>query len=161
MSRRYPFDSLWRDFDDMLTDMEHRFTTMMERLEPEKSLSIPRFPGRLVPALRGEISVDIREQEDAVIVVADLPGVQKEDIQVSLVDPRTLEILSKREKEAEGGSEGGYYVRERLYGSMRRRVTLPARTTDAGAHASFKNGVLEVRLPKQGLTTEKQIPIGE
>jgi HSP20 family protein len=159
--RRYPFDSFWRDFDDMFTDMEHRFTAMMERLEPEKSLSIPRFPGRMLPALRGEFSVDVREHEDEVIVVADLPGVQKDDIQVSLLDSRNLEILSKREKETEEKGEGGYYVRERLFGSMRRRVVLPAETTDRDARATFNNGVLEIRLRKKEVSVEKQIPISE
>ncbi len=159
-SRRYPFDSLVRDFDYLLADMERRFTAMMDRLEPEKSISIPRFPARLMPALRGEFSVDVREQEREVIVVADLPGVQKDDIQVSLLDSRTIEILSKREKETKSNEGGGYYVRERLFGSMRRRLILPADTTDSGARATFNNGVLEIRLQKK-TATEKQIPISE
>jgi HSP20 family protein len=159
--RRHLFDSLWKDFDEMLADMEQRFTAMMERLEPEKNLSIPKFPGRMLPALRGEFSVDVREHEDEVIVVADLPGVQKEDIRVSLLDSRTLEILSKRDKETEEKGEGGYYVRERLYGSIRRRIVLPVDTSDAGARASFTNGVLEVRLRKKAPTKEKQIQIAE
>ncbi len=160
-SRKYPFDKLWKDFDDMLVDMEHRFTEMMNRLEPERSISIPRFPGRVMPALRGEFSVDVREHEDEVIVIADLPGVEKEDIQVSLVDPRTLEILSKRGRESEEHAEGGYYVRERLFGSMRRRIALPEETTDRMAQATFKNGVLEIRLRKKGQAIEKMIPISE
>jgi HSP20 family protein len=157
---RYPFSSIWKDFDEMLADMEHRFTAMMECLEPERSISIPNFPSRMLPALRGEFSVDVREHEQEIIVVADLPGVDKEDIRVCLVDPRTLEIVSMREKET-GEEEGGYYMRERLYGSMRRRVILPSETTDVGTQASFKNGVLEVRLRKKGLFPEKQITIGD
>jgi HSP20 family protein len=160
-SRRYPFSTLWRDLDEMLTDMEHRFTRMIERLEPETSLSIPRLPSRMIPALRGEFSIDVREHEGEVRVVADLPGVQKDDIQVSLLDSRTLEILSKRERETEENEEGGYYVRERLYGSMRRRILLPTEVTDVGARASFNNGVLEIRFRKKGFTEEKQIPIAE
>jgi HSP20 family protein len=160
-SRRHSIHSLWRDFDKLLADMERRFNEMMQRLEPETSLSIPKFPGRVLPALRGEFSMDVREQEGGVLVIADLPGAQKEDIHVSLLDSRTLEILAKREKRTEETGEGGFYMRERLSGSLRRRITLPADVTDTGAHALFENGVLEIHLPKKGLPAEKQIPIVE
>ena len=80
-------------------------------------------------------------------MVADLPGVEKEDVTVSLVNPSTLEISSERKAEKEEKEEG-YYMRERVYGSLCRTVALPHDVTDAGAAASFKNGVLEVRLKK-------------
>ena len=101
----------------------------------------------MLPALRGEFRVDVREHDDEIIVVADLPGVEKEDVTVTLVNPSTLEISSERKAEKEEKEEG-YYMRERVSGSLCRTVALPHDVTDSGATASFKNGVLEVRLKK-------------
>jgi HSP20 family protein len=102
---------------------------------------------RMLPAIRGEFRVDVREHEDEVIVVADMPGVEKEDVSINLINPRTFEISCERKGEKEEKSEG-YYMRERIFGSMGRVITLPADVTDEGAAASFKNGVLEVHLRK-------------
>lgn len=113
---------------------------------------------RMLPALRGEFRVDIREHEDEVLVVADLPGVEKSDVSLTLVNPRTLEISSDRKTEQEEKSEG-YYVRERRFGTMSRIVTLPNDVTDEGARATFKNGVLEVRLKKISLERGASIPV--
>lgn len=116
------------------------------------------FSDRMLPAIRGEFRVDVREHDDEIIIVADLPGVEKEDISLSLVSPSMLEIDCERKGEKEEEHEG-YYMRERLYGSMKRLVTLPADAEEAGASASFKNGVLEVRLRKSPKERGKRIPI--
>ncbi|MDH7593412.1 MAG: Hsp20/alpha crystallin family protein [Methanomicrobiales archaeon] len=156
--RRYPFSSIWREFDDMMAEMENRIASIMQDFEPERLLPAPGFHRRMLPALRGEFSVDVREHEDEVIVVADLPGVEKDDVNLRLVDPRTLEISSERKGEKEK-TEEGYYMRERVYGSMCRRVLLPADVTEEEAKASFKNGVLEVHLKKVQVVPEKKIPV--
>jgi len=140
--RRYPFWWTWRDFDELMTDMENRFWGPSGRLLPAGGIA-----DRMLPALRGEFRVDVREHDDEIIVVADLPGVEKEDVTVTLVNPSTLEISSERKAEKEEKEEG-YYMRERVSGSLCRTVALPHDVTDSGATASFKNGVLEVRLKK-------------
>ena len=140
--RRYPFWWTWRDFDELMTEVENRFVGPSGRLLPAGGIT-----DRMMPALRGEFRVDVREHDDEIIVVADLPGVEKEDVFVSLINPSTLEISSERKAEKEEKDEG-YYMRERVYGSLCRTVALPCDATDAGALASFKNGVLEVRLKK-------------
>jgi len=112
----------------------------------------------MLPALRSEFRVDVREHDDDVIVVADLPGVEKDNVSLQLLNPRTLEISCEREKEKEEKSEG-YYVRERVYGSMHRMVTMPADVTEKDAKASFKNGVLEVRLNKTKISPKSRIEI--
>ncbi len=156
--RRYPFGSIWKEFDEMMTEMENRIASMMEGWEPERFLPAPGFHRRMLPAMRGEFSVDVREHEDEVIVVADLPGVEKEDVTLRLVDPRLLEITCERKGEKEKTDEG-YYVRERIYGTIRRQVYLPTDVTEEGATASFRNGVLEVHLKKTKVVPEKKIPI--
>lgn len=141
--RRYPFNWMTRDFEQMMADMENFFQPFAEgRFLPPGGVG-----DRMLPAIRGEFRVDVREHEDEVIVVADLPGVEKEDVTLHLLNPRTLEIGSERKSGTEEKKEG-YYVRERLFGSMSRIVALPNDVTDDGASATFKNGVLEVRMKK-------------
>jgi HSP20 family protein len=153
--RRYPFDSMWSEMENMRAELENMF---------QMASSSGRFlpPGgvtdRMLPALRGEFRVDVREHDDEVIVVADLPGVEKEHVSLQLVNPRTLEISCERKGEKEEKSEG-YYVRERTYGSMQRMVVLPTDVTEKDANASFKNGVLEVRFNKSKISPKSRIEI--
>jgi HSP20 family protein len=126
----------------MMSEMENRFWGPSGRLLPPGGIT-----DRMMPAIRGEFRVDIRDHDDEIIVVADLPGVEKNDVSVSLVNPGMLEIRSERKEEKEEKEEG-YYMRERMSGTMSRIVSLPHDVTDAGGSATFKNGVLEIRLKK-------------
>ena len=153
--RRYPYNSLWSEMEDMRAELDALF-----QLGPYRGRFLP--PGgvtdRMLPAIRGEFRVDVREHDDEMIVVADLPGVEKDDVSLQILNPRTLEISCERKGEKEEKSEG-YYVRERIYGSMQRLVTLPADVTEKDAKASFKNGVLEVRLIKTKISPKSRIDI--
>jgi HSP20 family protein len=153
--RRYPFNSIWSEMEDMRAELDNMF-----QLAPYRGRFLP--PGgitdRMLPAIRGEFRVDVREHDDEVIVVADLPGVEKDDVSLQILNPRNLEISCERKGEKEEKSEG-YYVRERMYGSMRRIVTLPADVTVEDAKASFTNGVLEVRLNKTKISPKSRIEI--
>jgi HSP20 family protein len=100
----------------------------------------------------------VKEHDDEVIVAADLPGVEKEDVSIEVLDPRTLRIAFSRQSETKEEAEG-YYVRERTWGSMDRVVKLPVDVSDEGSAATFKNGVLEVRLKKPAIEVKKKIPI--
>jgi HSP20 family protein len=143
--RRYP-SSFFRDIEEMRAMLDSMFQTASETRD---RLLLPGgVADRVLPAIRGEFRVDVRVHEDEVIVVADLPGVEKKDITLNLINPRTFEISCEREGGKEEKSEG-YYMRERIFGSMSRVITLPADVTDEGANASFKNGILEVRLSKR------------
>ncbi len=102
--------------------------------------------------------MDVRDHEDKVIVVADLPGVEKENVTVRLIDPRRLEIRSRRAGESTEEA-ADFFMRERVYGEMSRTVMLPAEVTEEGATASFKNGVLEVQLKKVPVEAGTTIPI--
>jgi Molecular chaperone (small heat shock protein) len=156
--RRDPARSLWQEFDEMMAAMENRFQNIMRGFESQGLLPAPGFQRRLVPAYTGEFHVDVKEHADEVIVVADLPGAVKEDITISLIDPRTLYICSQREEEKEEKEEG-YYLHERMRGSMERTLVLPAEVTDKEAKATFNNGVLEVRLRKKMISPEKKIRV--
>jgi HSP20 family protein len=113
---------------------------------------------RMVSVVRGAgIPVDIRDLEDEVAVVADLPGVESGDVAVRLAGPGTLRITVRRMEE----EREGYAVRERLSGEMTRVVNLPAEVTDEGAAATLRNGVLAVRLRKVLEEQGVEIPVRE
>ncbi|HCA56659.1 MAG TPA: molecular chaperone, partial [Blastocatellia bacterium] len=92
-------------------------------------------------------NVDIYEDENRLIVEAELPGMNREDFEVS-VENNVLTL--KGERKFEKKTEGDNYHRvERAYGSFTRQFTLPQTITAEGATADFENGVLRVALPKR------------
>jgi HSP20 family protein len=150
---RGPYRSIWQDFDDLMAEMESRFQSMIGGIGARGE----EVRGRIVPAVR-DFRVDVRDHEDEVIIVADLPGVEKENVSVRLIDSQHMEIMSVRRGETEE-EERDFFMRERVYGQMSRTVMLPAEVIEEGAAASFKNGVLEVRLKKAPVDTGTTIPI--
>jgi len=113
---------------------------------------------RAMPAVGGGIRVDVCEDTDSVLVVADLPGVEKENIAVRLLSPTELGISGARCSETAETAKGGQVMRrERTCGRMDRVVSFPGDATAEGATASFENGVLTVRLRKAG--RGERIPI--
>ena len=91
-------------------------------------------------------SIDIYEEGDDVVVKAELPGIKKENIEVDLTDD-TITISGEKKKE-EKIERKGYYRHERSYGSFARSFSLPSEVRTDEAKAEFKDGVLEIRIPK-------------
>jgi HSP20 family protein len=104
-----------------------------------------------VPAL------DVFEDKDDIVVKGDLPGMTKDDIQVDLFGNR-LTIKGEKKKEEEVKREN-YYRSERSYGSFTRTLELPVEVKTDAAKASFKDGVLEIRLPKSEEAKKKQVKL--
>ncbi len=103
-------------------------------------------------------AVDVSEREGKLMVHADLPGLQKEDVKVECTDDALI-IQGERRHEHEE-EDGGYRRSERRYGSFYRTIPLPEGAQTDQAHAEFRNGVLEVSVPiptKQ--RSSRQIPI--
>jgi HSP20 family protein len=103
-------------------------------------------------------SFEVRETQDSYVFKADLPGVKKEDIDVSLRGTR-LQISGKRESEKEN-KDDTYYTYERSYGSFTRAFTLPAEIDAEHVHSELKDGVLTLAIPKKAAAQAKKIPIG-
>jgi len=102
-------------------------------------------------------AVDVFDAKDHILVKADLPGLNKDDIEVS-VEGDTLTI--KGEKKEERESEGKNYVRsERFYGGFHRLISLPSPVDAANVKAVYRSGVLEITLPKKEEAKPKAIPI--
>ena len=131
-----PFDEMDRLFDRMLSPswmhpMRWAMPGMAERLTP--------FEGKMP-------RVDIIDRETEVVLRVEAPGVDKDDLEVSLSD-NTVTIRGKTKHE-ETEEKGEYYRRELSYGEFSRTVALPAEVDRDKAKAKFKDGVLELTLPK-------------
>ncbi|WOF15778.1 Hsp20/alpha crystallin family protein [Methanoplanus sp. FWC-SCC4] len=150
----YPFHSFWNEIDEMMAEMEERLT---QRLSGGYNYPVTQ---RFLPALTSEFRIDVLDHDDEAIVVADLPGVKREDIKAKLVDSKTLEISCEKEEQTEEeNKDSGYYMRERNYGTMKRLVSLPVDVTEDGSTGTFKNGVLEIHLKKLSVSSSKGIEI--
>jgi HSP20 family protein len=141
----------------------------IQRFDPFNELVDDLFKGFLVRPLayegRGDggallprAKVDVAEKNGAYVVTAELAGVKKEDIHVSIDGAQvTLEAEVKREKEAT--KDERVLHSERVYGKLSRTFTLPLEVDEAKAEARFRDGVLELTLPKKAAAQRKQISI--
>jgi HSP20 family protein len=104
-------------------------------------------------------SVDIFEEKNDVVVKAELPGIKKEDIDVTLTDD-TISIAGEKKKE-EKVEKKNYYRWECSHGSFVRTFTLPAEVQTDKAKTHFKDGILEIRIPKteEAIKKEKKLKI--
>ncbi|MEC4684398.1 MAG: Hsp20/alpha crystallin family protein [Nitrospirota bacterium] len=103
--------------------------------------------------------VDIFEEGDNVVVKAELPGIKKEDVDVSLTD-NSITISGEKKKE-EKVEKKNYYRLERSYGSFTRTFRLPAEVQSDKAKAKFKDGILEIKVPKteEAKKREKKVKV--
>ena len=108
-------------------------------------------PSGLVPAL------DFIEDENSFLVKVELPGVLEEDISITLADG-SLEIKGEKKEEKEEEAELTY-CSERRYGSFSRVVELPSGVDGEKVTAKFKNGILEITLPKKEEAKPKEVKI--
>lgn len=99
-------------------------------------------------------AIDVRDTKDSLVVKADLPGLNKEDIQVSVED-NILTIKGEKKKE-EKKQEKDFVHEERIYGMFMRTMTLPATVDADQVKAVYKNGVLELTLLKREEVKPKQ-----
>ncbi len=103
--------------------------------------------------------IDVYEQDNNIMVKANLPGLRKEDINITATDDSiSLSGESRREEEAK---EGGFYRRERQMGKFFRTIPMPAEINPDQVKASFKDGVLEISAPKaaEEKAKEKKVQI--
>lgn len=102
-------------------------------------------------------AVDIKETKEAFVIEAELPGMKKEDVKVTIQDG-VLTIQGERKKEEETGDDKHHRV-ERVYGSFLRRFTLPENVDEDSIKARFKEGVLSLTLTKAEPKEPKAIEV--
>ena len=101
--------------------------------------------------------VDLYEKDDSFMIKAELPGVDKNDINIDLKD-RLLTLSGERTYDNEVKEEN-YYRRERTYGKFQRAFTLPADVDSDEIKAEYKDGVLQIEIPKPEEKRAKQVTI--
>jgi HSP20 family protein len=147
---RRPFMGLTHWDRDMERMMEDFFGRRWRPWWPERW-----FKGEgaelIAPAL------DLYEEKDDIVVKAEIPGIDKNNIEVNLAD-HTLTIKGEKKKEEETKEEN-YYRSERSYGAFLRTIELPKEVHADKVKATFKNGVLEVRLPKTEEAKAKEVKV--
>ncbi len=140
----------WDPFRDLISiqdRMNRLFEQTLSRSRGEEAVSAATW----TPA------VDIYETPDTIVMKAELPGVSREDIQIHIND-NTLTLKGER-RFAKDVQEESYLRIERAYGSFHRSFTLPAGVHQEKIRALFKDGVLELTLPKAEDSKPKRISI--
>ena len=102
-------------------------------------------------------ALDISERKDAYLVTVELPGVEPDDLQITLEDG-LLTIQGERHF-AHDSTEQQFHRVERRYGAFRRSITLPAQVQAEQIEASFDNGVLQIMVPKMEEAKPKRIQV--
>lgn len=142
-----------RDGERPVTSLQREMNHLFDDFLNRGWLAVEPFRGMKdwVPAL------DISETEEAVVVKAELPGLEQKDVEVTLSGD-LLTIKGEKKEEKEEKSRHFHRV-ERSYGSFERNIQLPTDVKADKVKASFKNGVLVVELPKAEQTKSKSVKI--
>lgn len=133
-------ESFMRPFDEMRRMMEDFWMAPFEEMGRWSQTFTPR--------------VDVKEEDNHVIVSAELPGIDQKDIDVTVT--RDSVRIAGEKKHEEEKEERGYYRHETSYGSFERVVDLPSEVDENKADAEFSKGVLTIRLPKSEQARSKQ-----
>ena len=138
-----PFES----FGDFQNEISHYFKPMSKWMDKDSRL----FDRELSP------SIDVYDSGNEVLVKADVPGLKTDEIDVSIYN-NVLTIKGEKKRENEV-SDKNYIRSERFYGSFSRSVQLPSEVDQNNVSASYKNGVLELKIPKKEEAKTKHINI--
>ncbi len=133
-------------------EMEKRFEEFFKR--PFSLFGPSWFPDLRLEREVISPTVDIFEEDDDVVVKVELPGMKKEDIDVNITDD-TVTISGEKKKE-EKIEKKNYFRMERSYGSFTRSFRMPTEVQSDKAKANFKDGILEVRIPKTEEAKKKE-----
>jgi HSP20 family protein len=109
------------------------------------------------PASDGNPSIDMEETDEEIIVTAEVPGLDKDQITVEVVGDRLM-LRGERRRETEE-RKGGYYYSERSYGAFTRIIALPREVDAAKASGKYKDGLLRITLPKTARSKAKRIAV--
>ena len=142
MYKKYKTPSIWREMDSLQREMNRLFNSYA----PSRLHNAPSYP-----------AINIWANEESLMVSAEMPGVQVDDIDVS-VDGKTLTISGERVSDdlPEGAR---YHRKERRFGDFSRSIKLPIAVNSEDVKASFNNGVLTITLPGAESEKPKKIAI--
>ena len=140
-----------KELEEMRKDMDRLFDEFFSPVTRRRKGWLKPEMGVIVP------NIEMYDRKNEIVLKAELPGVDKENIDLTITkDSITLKGEVKKEEEIK---EEDYYASERSYGSFTRTIALPAEVDSEKSKASFKNGVLEIVLPKREDAKPKEIKI--
>ncbi len=142
--------SPWGDVLSIQKDVNRLFNDFFSGSEHDSGLT-ERGNGWCCPL------VDVSESENEFVLRAELPGLKMEDVKVS-IDEHNLTIKGEK-KLVKDEKEKTFHRMERSYGAFERSFSLSSKIDSGKAKATFRDGVLEIRLPKVGEAKRKEIPI--
>lgn len=137
----------FRDLRSLQDEVNRLFTTNLSRAFGDEGIA----RGAWNP------SVDIYENKDQIVLEAELPGMKREDFDLS-IENNVITLRGERRFEKKEESDN-YHRVERSYGSFTRSFTLPQTVTAEGATAEYRNGVLRVTLPKREEIKARRIEV--
>ena len=141
----------WNTFQDMERMMRSFFTSPFPVLRTP--LWMREFTREFTP------DVDLRETEKEFILTATVPGMSKDDIDINVTDDRIT--LSGERKEEEDKPDERYHIRQQSYGSFSVSYVLPSDVKTDEVKATYKNGILEVVMPKAEIKEAHKVNIEE
>jgi len=130
---------------DQLTDLEDVVRSFMRR---------PFFYDSQMP----EIRMDVREDDDAYVIQAEIPGARKDDVKID-VDDNYVSIAAQLGNQVERKNGGRWICTERYSGSVSRGMSLAHNVDPSKADAKYENGVLALTLPKKARSSAKSVPV--
>jgi len=144
--------SPFREFSDLRREMDSLFDEFFgRRTLPSRMVKPSATSGTYFPPL------DVYERGDEIVIKAGVPGVRKEDIEVTILN-NTLTIKGQRSKDTEVREEDYHYL-EQHYGSFSRSIAFPTDLDPEGMKATCKDGVLEIVIPKSKRREPKEIEV--
>ena len=146
------FSHEWSQFMDKTSGALTRFTPMKKEEEVSGSKDLANHSPRI-----GFMATEVMESEDSVVARIEAPGMEAGDFTVEVVGDNLVIKGSKSMKREE--KKGHYHVMECAYGSFTRSVPLPTEVEVSKAKAKYKNGVLEITLPKTESGKRKRIEV--
>jgi HSP20 family protein len=141
---------LWEPFRE-LRNMHDEMDRLFSSLWPKAAVRDAGASAAWAPA------IDVYEEKDRYVVKAELPGVKREDVSLSLTDD-VLTIKGERRYEKEEKQEGFLRV-ESAYGGFQRVLQLPQTVKGDAVSAEFKDGILKITLPKAESVKSREIKI--
>ena len=142
MYRRYRVPRVWREVDQLQNEMNRLFNSYY----PTRRRVAPSYP-----------AVNVWTNDDGLVLTAEVPGVNPDDIEISVVG-QTLTLNGERKRD-EVDENVRYHRRERGYGKISRSIELPFLVDVDSVSATFKNGVLHISLPRAEADKPKKIAV--
>lgn len=140
----------WNPMRDMMS-LRDEMNRLFEQAFEDMPLS------RWQPSANWGLALDVVENDDAFVITASVPGVNADDIDISLSD--NVLTIKGEFKVDETIDEEKYHIRERRYGSFGRSLTLPVAVNADAVSASYENGVLKLEVPKAEAVKPRRIQI--